>query len=185
MGKAQIGELFFRERALRLPSPLPGLWRITISEKSLRRLIMVLTAVFLLALCISLAAQLMQSRSSHLVEQNRLSVLHAELATQRIVAALATDVSNGQTVRPLTADLLVQALAAGAVAEDRVFALVDNFGQIIASAPAPARLAGRKITDVLGPQFITDTDGRWKPGKQQGNDQRCQRYRYLANLANY
>ena len=29
---------------MRLPSPLPGLWRITISEKSLRRLIMILTA---------------------------------------------------------------------------------------------------------------------------------------------
>ncbi len=158
MGKAQIGELFFRERALRLPSPLPGRWRITISEKSLRRLIMVLTALFLLALCISLTAQLLQSRSSHLVEQNRLSILQAELATQKIVAALAADVANGQTVRPLTAELLAQSLAAGAVAEDRVFALVDNFGQIIASAPAPAKLAGRKITDVLGPQFITDTD---------------------------
>ena len=111
MGKAQIGELFFRERALRLPSPLPGRWRITISEKSLRRLIMVLTALFLLALCISLAAQLLQSRSSHLVEQNRLSILHAELATQKIVAALAADVANGQTVRPLTAELLAQSLA--------------------------------------------------------------------------
>ncbi|MEQ1523709.1 MAG: histidine kinase dimerization/phospho-acceptor domain-containing protein, partial [Aestuariivirga sp.] len=143
---------------MRLPSPLPGRWRITISEKSLRRLIMVLTALFLLALCISLTAQLLQSRSSHLAEQNRLSILQAELVTQKIVAALAADVANGHTVRPLTAELLAQSLVAGAVAEDRVFALVDNFGQIIASAPSPAKLAGRKITDVLGPQFITDTD---------------------------
>ena len=101
---------------------------------------------------------MLQSRSSHLVEQNRLSILHAQLAAQNIIAALAADVANGQTVRPLTAELLAQSLVAGALAEDRVFALVDNFGQILASAPAPAKLSGQKITDVLGPQFITDTD---------------------------
>lgn len=158
MGKAHIGELFFRERALRLPSPLPGKWRITISERSLRRLITALTALFLLALCISMLAQLLQSRSSHLAEQNRLSILQAEIATEKIVAALSADVAKGQTVRPLTAQLLSQSLLPGAMAEDRVFALVDNFGQILAVAPARADLAGRKITDILGPRFITDTD---------------------------
>jgi two-component system cell cycle sensor histidine kinase PleC len=158
LGKAQIGELFFRERALCLPSPLPGKWRIMISERSLRRLITILTALFLLALCISLFSQLLQSRASHLVEQNRLSILHAELATQNIVAKLAADVANGQTVRPLTEELLSQSLVAGALAEDRVFALVDNFGQILASAPLHTKLSGQKITDVLGPRFITDTD---------------------------
>ena len=96
LGKAQIGELFFRERALRLPSPLPGKWRIMISEKSLRRLITILTALFLFALCISLLSQLLQSRGSHLVEQNRLSILHAELAAQNIVASLAADVATGK-----------------------------------------------------------------------------------------
>ena len=158
MGKAHIGELFFRERALRLPSPLPGKWRITISERSLRRLITILTALFLLALCISMLAQLLQSRSGHLAEQNRLSILQAEIATGKIVAALAADVAKGQTVRPLTAQLLSQSLVPGALAEDRVFVLVDNFGQILATVPARGDLAGRKITDILGPRFITDTD---------------------------
>ena len=158
MGKAQIGELFVRERALRLPSPLPGKWRIMISEKSLRRLITILTALFLLALCISLLSQLLQSRSSHLVEQNRLSILHTQLAAQNIIATLSTDVANGQTVRPLTAEFLSQSLVAGALAEDRVFALVDNFGVILASAPHSSQLSGQRITDILGPQFITDTD---------------------------
>ena len=158
MGKAQIGELFFKERALRLPSPLPGKWRIMISEKSLRRLITILTALFLFALCVSLLSQLLQSRSSHLTEQNRLSILHAELATLNIVATLSADVANGQTVRPLTAEFLSQSLDAGALAEDRIFVLVDNFGRILASAPATSQLAGHKITDILGPQFITDMD---------------------------
>jgi two-component system, cell cycle sensor histidine kinase PleC len=158
LGKAQIGELFFRERALRLPSPLPGKWRIMISERSLRRLITILTALFLLALCISLLSQLLQSRSSHLVEQNRLSILHAQIAAQNIIAKLSADVGNGQTVRPLTAELLSQSLVAGALAEDRVFALVDNFGVILASAPSHTKLSGQRITDILGPKFITDTD---------------------------
>ena len=116
MGKAHIGELFFKERAIRLPSPLPGKWRITISERSLRRLITALTATFLLALCVSMFAQLLQSRGSHLVEQNRLSILYAELTTQKIVAALASDVADGQTVRPLTVELLSQSLVIGALA---------------------------------------------------------------------
>ena len=158
LGKAQIGELFVRERALRLPSPLPGKWRIMISEKSLRQLITILTALFLLALCISLLSQLLQSRGSHLVEQNRLSILHTQLAAQNIIVSLSTDVGNGQTVRPLTAELLSQSLVAGALAEDRVFVLVDNFGVILASAPSPTKLSGQRITDVLGPKFITDTD---------------------------
>ncbi|HEX7110307.1 MAG TPA: hypothetical protein VF224_13795, partial [Aestuariivirga sp.] len=158
LGKAQIGELFVRERALRLPSPLPGKWRIMISEKSLRQLITILTALFLFALCISLLSQLLQSRGSHLVEQNRLSILHTQLAAQNIIASLSTDVGNGQTVRPLTAELLSQSLVAGALAEDRVFVLVDNFGVILASAPSPTKLSGQRITDVLGPKFITDTD---------------------------
>ena len=158
MGKAQIGELFFRERALRLPSKLPEKWRILISEKSLRRTITILTCLFILALTVSLLSQLMLSRSSHLAEQNRLSVLHAQATAQSIVAALSSDVANGETVRPMNGDLLAQSLPDDALAEDRVFALVDNFGLVLASVPASSNLTGQKITDVLGPQFITETD---------------------------
>ena len=162
MGKAQIGELFFKERALRLPSPLPEKWRILISEKSLRRTITVLTALFLLALTVSLLSQLMLSRNSHLAEQNRLSILHAQIATQNIVAALGSDVTSGQTVRPLNAELLQQSLPEDALAEDRLFALVDNFGVILANVPVSSHLAGKKITDMLGPSFVTQMDSNAK-----------------------
>ncbi len=158
LGKAHIGELFFRERALRLPSPLPEKWRILISEKSLRRIIIILTVIFLVALSVSLLSQLMLSRNSHLEEQNRLSVLHAQITTQNIINALAADVAAGQTVRPLTEELLLTSLAEEALAEDRSFALVDNLGSVLASAPVTAGLGGKKITAVLGLQFITETD---------------------------
>jgi two-component system, cell cycle sensor histidine kinase PleC len=158
LGKAQIGELFFRERALRIPSPLPEKWRILISEKSLRRIITILTGLFILALCVSLLSQLMLSRNSHLEDQNRLSVLHAQITTQNIINALSADVAAGKTVRPLSAELLVSSLAEDALAEDRSFALVDNMGLVLASEPISAGLSAKKITDVLGPQFITETD---------------------------
>jgi two-component system, cell cycle sensor histidine kinase PleC len=158
LGKAHIGELFFRERALRLPSPLPEKWRILISEKSLRRIITILTGLFILALSISLLSQLMLSRNSHLEEQNRLSILYAQITTQNIVNALAADVAAGHTVRPLNAELMASTLVAGALDEDRSFAIVDNQGEVLASAPAAAGLTGKKVTDVLGPKFITETD---------------------------
>jgi two-component system, cell cycle sensor histidine kinase PleC len=158
LGKAQIGELFSRERALRIPSPLPEKWRILISEKSLRRIITILTGLFILALCVSLLSQLMLSRNSHLEEQNRLSVLYAQITTQNIINALSGDVAEGKTVRPLNAELLGASLAEDALAEDRSFALVDNAGLVLASEPISAGLSAKKITEVLGPQFITETD---------------------------
>jgi two-component system, cell cycle sensor histidine kinase PleC len=158
LGKAQIGELFFKERALRLPSPLPEKWRIIISERSLRRLITTLTVLFLLALSFSLLSQLMLSRSGHLSEQNRLSILHAQIATLNIITTLSADVASGQTVRPLNSELLSSALADGALAEDRIFTLVDNFGQVLATAPVSSQFSGKNIIDILGPKFVTDTD---------------------------
>ncbi len=129
-----------------------------ISERSLRRLITILTVLFLIALCVSLFSQLMQSRSSRLAQQNSLSILQTQITALNIVNALSADVASGQTVRPLNAELLSSSLAEGALAEDRVFILVDNFGQIVASAPSSLYLSGTRITDVLGPQFVTDMD---------------------------
>ncbi len=143
---------------MRLPSPLPERWRILISEKALRRIITGLTAVFLATLCISLFSQLLQSRYSHMTEQNRFSALHVQLAAQNIINSLASDSAGGQTARPLNGDLLTQSLAANALDEDRVFALVDNFGLVIATAPAASKLAGERITDVLGTTFTTDSN---------------------------
>ncbi len=158
LGKTQIGELFFRERMLRLPSPLPERWRILISEAALRRIITGLTAIFLVALCVSLFSQLLQSRYSHLTEQNRISVLHVQLAAQNIINSLSSDLVSGQTVRPLNGDLLVRSLGENALADKRVFALVDNFGLVIASAPTTSQLEGKRITDLLGTKFATKAD---------------------------
>ena len=50
LGKTHIGELFFKERVLKLPSPWPGRFRVTIAERHLRLLITSLIVLFLLML---------------------------------------------------------------------------------------------------------------------------------------
>ena len=89
MGKTHIGELFFKERVLKLPSPWPGRFRITIAERHLRLLITSLIVLFLLMLGSSLLVQLTDSRTRHVAEQNRLSALHGQLVAQHIKADMA------------------------------------------------------------------------------------------------
>ena len=47
LGKTHIGELFFKERVLSLPSPWPARFRITITERHLRLLITGMIVLFL------------------------------------------------------------------------------------------------------------------------------------------
>ena len=66
VGKTNIGELFFKERSLRLPSPWPERLKLAISERHLRLLITALIILFLVVLGAALFLQLLQSRSSHI-----------------------------------------------------------------------------------------------------------------------
>ena len=86
LGKTHIGELFVKERVLKLPSPWPDRIRIAIGERHLRLLITSLIVLFLLMLGSSLLVQLTDSRVTHVAEQNRLSALHGQLVAQRIKA---------------------------------------------------------------------------------------------------
>ena len=141
MGKTQIGELFFKERLLRLPSPLPQRLRLAISEKSLRLLIMGLIILFLLSLGTSLFLQLMQSRSMHLSEQNHLAALHGRIAAQGIRMAYGQPFDNDRTVPPMNSGLLAQMLAPEALAEARIFAIADATGVLVTTLPVlPHRL---------------------------------------------
>ena len=103
MGKTHIGELFFRERALKLPTPLSRRYPLKISERALRLLITCLIILFLLSLGISLFLQLMQSRTAHLFEQNRVTALDADVAALAISAAYATAQAEGRTA-PVMSD---------------------------------------------------------------------------------
>ena len=88
MGKTNIGELFFKERTLRLPSPWPARLKLAISERHLRLLITGLIILFLVVLGSALFLQLLQNKASHIAEQNRLSALYAQVAAQGIEISL-------------------------------------------------------------------------------------------------
>jgi len=155
LGKTHIGELFFKERVLRVPSPWPGRFRLTITERHLRLLITSLIVLFLLLLGSSLLMQLANSRTAHVDEQNRLSALHGQLAAQHIRTDFAQARQQGRTPPIVNTDYLMKILPEDALLEQRVFAIAQSLGQISASAPASEELDGKQITSVLSPAFIT------------------------------
>ena len=156
LGKTHIGELFFKERVLKLPSPWPGRFRITIAERHLRLLITSLIVLFLLMLGSSLLVQLTDSRTTHVAEQNRLSALHGQLVAQHFKADMAAAQAAGRTPPVLSSDYLSALLPADALAEARIFAVASSTGEIAASVPASEKLDGQLITSVLSPSFITE-----------------------------
>ena len=99
MARTQLGELFFKERILRLPIATSRWSGIAISERALRTLITILISLFLISLGAALALQLSVSRNAHISEHNKLSLLHAQLATNHLKAVLGRSIVNGETAR--------------------------------------------------------------------------------------
>ena len=156
LGKTHIGELFFKERVLKLPSPWPNRFRIAIGERHLRLLITSLIVLFLLMLGSSLLVQLTNSRTTHVAEQNSLSALHGQLVAQRIKADFSAARAAGRTPPVLSSDYLRSLLPPDALAEERIFAVANSTGDIAASVPASEALDGKSITSVLSPDFVTE-----------------------------
>jgi two-component system cell cycle sensor histidine kinase PleC len=156
LGKTNIGELFFKERTLRLPSPLPRRYQFAISEKSLRLLITGLTVLFLISLGISLFLQLMQSRASHLFEQNRITALDAGVAALAIEKSFAEAERNGNTPPLMSDAFLGDMLPADALLEERTFAVVDGNGQVLAQQSSAPGIMLRNIGDLLPPSLLAD-----------------------------
>ena len=156
LGKTHIGELFVKERVLKLPSPWPGRFRIAIAERHLRLLITSLIVLFLLMLGSSLLVQLTDSRVTHVAEQNRLSALHGQLVAQRVKADFVAAQGAGRTPPSLSSAYLQSLLPPEALTEERIFAVVKSTGEITASQPASEALDGQTITSVLSPSFVTE-----------------------------
>ena len=153
MARAQISDLFFRDRVLHFGLPFMRRLSITISERVLRLAITVLTVLFLLALSISLLTQLFDSRSGHMAAQNRLTVLYAQSTAQTIEMTLDKDAAGGKTAASLSPALLAAALPPQALDENRTFVLVDGMGLVAASLPEAAAAAGSPLSLLMGPDF--------------------------------
>jgi two-component system, cell cycle sensor histidine kinase PleC len=146
--RAFIREWFSRDRDLRLQ--LPGLSAIRISEGALRWLILILTALFLLALAGALLTKLVEYRRNHIADQNNLTLLHANNTAQalRLEAIESPTLSFGD-------ELLRSSLMAGATGEGRIFVLVDGAGLVSASQPSSFATVGKPLTEVMKEDFFT------------------------------
>jgi two-component system cell cycle sensor histidine kinase PleC len=146
--RAFIKEWFSRDRTLRLP--LPGVPDVRISENVLRRLILVLTTLFLFALAAALLSKLIEYRRSLLADQSSLTMLYANSTAQAIKADA---IANGSAV--LNEGVLSRFLVNGATDRGRRFFLVDAGGVVKASAPTAAAKPGTAFADLVSSDFFT------------------------------
>ncbi|MFO1088276.1 MAG: ATP-binding protein [Hyphomicrobiales bacterium] len=156
MPKAGIGELFGRERALRLPPLVRGLSSIQISERALRNLITILIVVFLVMLGVALVLQLSASRQRHVTENSRLSTLYLKMAASELSGVLSAAMTEGQTTRPISTEDLAQVLPAEAIQAGRGFAVLDGDGKVEATYPADLPYAGKQLSEIVAPNFFTE-----------------------------
>jgi two-component system, cell cycle sensor histidine kinase PleC len=143
LAKTQLGELFFKERALHLALAPRNLARITISERGLRNLITVLIVLFLITLGTALLLQLMMSRNGHIDDHNRVTLLQGELTALR----LRDKLSSG-TTEPV-GKLLAVAAGKEAGKAGRLMALADEKGTLLATLPEVDSLNGKTLTDFI------------------------------------
>jgi two-component system, cell cycle sensor histidine kinase PleC len=157
--KAQLLELFGRERALKLPLAMHGLAAIKISETALRNLITVLIVLFLVTLGTALTLQLLVSRDHHLNAHNRQSLMHLKIAASELSAVLGAGLAGGTSHRVPDSEDLAQVLLPHAVEAGRIFAIMDGAGRIRATAPADSGLRGKRLAEVLTPEFLATEAG--------------------------
>jgi two-component system, cell cycle sensor histidine kinase PleC len=156
--KAQIRELFLKERVLRLPLPFTGQGGFKVSENALRRLVTVMTVLFLITLAAAIASQLLESREQQMRDESAITLLHADFAAQQLSNQARDRSSVSQTARVLATDDLLKALSASAATTDRRFYLVDADGKITAAVPAYEGVVGRNAAEVLGSSYFANSD---------------------------
>ncbi|MFM8748166.1 MAG: PAS-domain containing protein, partial [Aestuariivirga sp.] len=110
--------------------------------------------LFLVLMGGTLLLQLTDSRATHMAEQNRHSALYGRIAAEALKADAAAAQLKGAAPPAVTSVYLKRVIPAAALEEDRIFAVVDNAGRIIASQPAAAQLDGLPVTSLLAPDFI-------------------------------
>ena len=166
MQKAQIRELFLKERALRLPVPIPGHDGFKVSETALRRLVTVMTILFLVTLAAAIASQLLESRARQMADGADLTLLQADYTAQRLQQQAQLAFSENQTLNTFGTADLASALSVNAQKDGRRFLVVDAGGKITAAVPDDNKLVGRNAGDVLGPAYFASSEidsGNLKP----------------------
>ena len=154
MSKANLGELFFSERRLRLPLLFRKWSTISISERVLRNLITILIILFVMTLGTALALQLYVNRKEHIAEHNTQSLLYFNLGAFELNNRFETDAGNGAVMRLPVEEDLKRALPKNAGSAGRQFAIVDEMGIVRASHPKSARLQSKSLYELISAEFL-------------------------------
>ena len=122
----------------------------------MRKLITVLTALFLLTLAAALISQLLLSRAQHLADQSEFSLLQAQRVSQNIKVKLLAEAASAKKMSDFSQALLEEAVPADAMGFNRVFLLIGSDGQIVGSVPSNVTYLGGTIDKVMGAGFVLD-----------------------------
>jgi two-component system, cell cycle sensor histidine kinase PleC len=152
--KARITEFFMQERALKLW--LPGPFSISLTERLLRRIVTILTLLFLVVLAIAIPSQLLENRSRHLDETAAMMAIRADSLALVIKTKLLAENVTGNV--SLTGAVLKQAAASTAAGQSETVMLVDGNGTIIASLPEQNKTLHKPITSVFDAALFTEVN---------------------------
>ena len=151
MQKARITDFFMQERALKLR--LPGLVAVSLTEKLLRRVVTVLTLLFLVVLAVAIPSQLLDHRARNMDEAA------ARLGTQADALALAirAELMGLHATGEATLDegLLAKAVDSLPTGLTGSAILVDGNGSIVASRPEQAALQHQPLTNLFDATLLT------------------------------
>ena len=135
MSKAKLGELFFKERALKVSVGSKRVPSIAISERILRNLITGLILLFLMTLATALFLQLSASRERSIVASTKHTALVLRAAASDLSATLGAGFAGGRTVRALIPEDLAEVLPEDTGTRGRLFILADEKGYVQTSYP--------------------------------------------------
>jgi two-component system cell cycle sensor histidine kinase PleC len=148
--RARITDFFLQERALELK--LPGELSISLTEKLLRRVVTILTLLFLSVLAITIPLQMLENRARHLEDVASQMVLRADNLALGIKIRLTTE---QQEPAILSAMILKQALGSLQLDQDQTYYLVDDAGMVIASQPEQSAALRKPLSNIIDASLFT------------------------------
>lgn len=152
MQKARITDLFLQERALKLP--LPGPFSISLTERLLRRVVTILTLLFLAVLAIAIPSQLLENRARHLDDTARLMALRADSVALSLKSKIIAEQATNNSA--LNAANLKLALGNAPLDLDHSYFLIDGTGTVLASLPESNGLLQKPISDLVDASLFTE-----------------------------
>jgi len=154
VSKAKLGELFFKERALKVSVGSKRVPSIAISERILRNLITGLILLFLMTLATALFLQLSASRERSIGASTKHTALVLRAAASDLSATLGAGFAGGRTVRALIPEDLAEVLPQDTGVRGRLFIVADEKGYIQTSYPEDLGLKGANLSTVFGQDGI-------------------------------